>query len=89
MDHYRNIRIDLPEAEALPFWGVGTGDSDTEDLAAWLRDMGGDGTDEAFRSSVDASWLGVVPGGTTGNGSADGAGGAVAPGESGAAEAGA
>ncbi len=60
MDHYRHIRLELPHAEALPFWTVGTGgDTGTEDLAAWLRDMGGDGSGGAdgYRPPVDASWL--------------------------------
>ena len=61
MDHYRHIRLELPDAEALPFWAAGTGgDAGTEDLAAWLRDMGGDGAGDGdgYRSAVDASWLG-------------------------------
>jgi DNA-directed RNA polymerase subunit beta' len=89
MDHYRHIRLELPEAEALPFWAVGAGgDAGTDDLAAWLRDMGGDGADEAF-SNVDASWLGAAPG-ATGNGSAGSAGASGGePDEGGAAEAGA
>jgi DNA-directed RNA polymerase subunit beta' len=65
MEHYRNIRIDLPGAEALPFWAVGDGVDSDEDLAAWLRDMGGDGTDDAYRSAVDAGWLGGTLGGGT------------------------
>ena len=40
MQHYRNIRLEMPDAEAMPFWAVGAGESDTEDLANWLRDMG-------------------------------------------------
>ena len=32
-----------PGAEAMPFWALGSeGDAGTEDLAAWLRDTGGD-----------------------------------------------
>ncbi|MGH7921310.1 MAG: DNA-directed RNA polymerase subunit beta', partial [Candidatus Dormibacteraceae bacterium] len=57
MEHYRTIRLDLPGAEAVPFWAVGSGDTDTEDLAAWLRDMGGETTDEGYGSAIDASWL--------------------------------
>jgi hypothetical protein len=44
MEHYRNIRLEMPDAEAMPFWALGSGDSDTEDLAAWLRDMSGEGS---------------------------------------------
>ncbi|HTX63912.1 MAG TPA: DNA-directed RNA polymerase subunit beta', partial [Acidimicrobiales bacterium] len=68
MDHYRHIRLELPDAEALPFWAVGTGgDTGTEDLAAWLRDMGGDGADgtdgagDGFHPTIDASWLAGSP----------------------------
>jgi DNA-directed RNA polymerase subunit beta' len=61
MDHYRHIRLNLPGAEALPFWAAGAGgDSGTEDLAAWLRDMGTDGAAEvadAGREVEDAGWL--------------------------------
>ncbi len=61
MERYRTIRLEMPGAEPLPLW-AGTADTDTEDLAAWLRDVGGDGTaDEPFDSSIDASWLGSAP----------------------------
>ncbi len=42
MERYRNIRLEMPDAEAMPFWAQTSGDADTEDLAAWLRDVGGD-----------------------------------------------
>ena len=84
MDHYRHIRLELPGAEALPFWAVGGGggDTGTEDLAAWLRDMGGDGAEgaggaEDGHTAVDASWLARSPGG---DGDADAAGDAGAAG---------
>jgi len=63
MERYRDIRLEMPDAEALPFWataGAG-GDSETEDLAAWLRDVSGDGDEEPFDPSIDASWLGAAP----------------------------
>ena len=61
MQHYRNIRLEMPDAEAMPFWAMGAGDeSDTEDLANWLRDMG-EGSEDPFDSSIDASWLGATP----------------------------
>jgi DNA-directed RNA polymerase subunit beta' len=63
MERYRDIRLEMPGAEALPFWALGSeGDAGTEDLAAWLRDTGGDGPVENFSSEIDASWLGAVPG---------------------------
>ncbi len=64
MEHYRTIRLEMPDAEAMPFWATGAGDgsSDTEDLAAWLRDVGGDGiSNDPFDPSIDASWLGAAP----------------------------
>jgi DNA-directed RNA polymerase subunit beta' len=62
MQHYRSIRLDMPDAEAMPFWAMGAGDeSDTEDLANWLRDMGEGGSEDPFDSSIDASWLGAAP----------------------------
>ena len=62
MERYRSIELEMPDAEALPFWALGAGDTETEDLAAWLRDMSGDGVDDTpFDSSIDASWLGVPP----------------------------
>jgi hypothetical protein len=52
----------MPGAEAMPFWALGSeGDAGTEDLAAWLRDTGGDASMGSFSSEIDASWLGTVP----------------------------
>jgi DNA-directed RNA polymerase subunit beta' len=87
MERYRDIRLEMPDAEALPFWALGGDQGETEDLAAWLRDVSGDGiSDEPFDSSIDASWLGVTPGGET-----DGEGllGGTQPGAEGSLEAGA
>ena len=43
MERYRDIQLEMPDAERMPFWASAAGDADTEDLAAWLRDVGGDG----------------------------------------------
>jgi hypothetical protein len=52
----------MPDAEALPFWALGGGGTDTEDLAAWLLDVGGEGMDDdPYDPSIDASWLGAAP----------------------------
>jgi len=74
MERYRDIRLEMPDAEAMPFWGVGTGDdSSTEDLAAWLRDVSSDGvSNEPFDSSIDASWLGTAPASDEGERGAEG-----------------
>ena len=62
MERYRDIKLEMPGAEAMPFWALGSeGDAGTEDLAAWLRDTGGDATMGGFSSEIDASWLGAVP----------------------------
>jgi DNA-directed RNA polymerase subunit beta' len=62
MERYRDIRVEMPGAEAMPFWALGSeGDTGTEDLAAWLRDTGGDSSLGGFGSDIDASWLGAVP----------------------------
>ena len=29
MEHYRNIQLEMPDAEAMPFWAMGTGRSPT------------------------------------------------------------
>jgi hypothetical protein len=100
MEHYRDIRLDMPDAEAMPFWAMGTGESDTEDLANWLRDMGEGVSEDPFDSSIDASWLGAAPTAEdaygnpiagSGNGTGDAAAAPEAPEvpEAGAAEAGA
>jgi DNA-directed RNA polymerase subunit beta' len=62
MERYRDIKLEMPGAEAMPFWALGSeGDAGTEDLAAWLRDTGGDASLGSFSSEIDASWLGTIP----------------------------
>jgi DNA-directed RNA polymerase subunit beta' len=62
MPRYRDIRLEMPGAEAMPFWALGAeGESGTEDLAAWLRDTASDATLGEFSSDIDASWLGTIP----------------------------
>jgi hypothetical protein len=91
MERYRDIKLDMPGAEAMPFWALGSeGDAGTEDLAAWLRDTGGDASLGNFSSEIDASWLGTVPttevlaDGSPGFGGSDGPAGADGPLEAGA-----
>ncbi len=87
MQHYRDIRLEMPDAEAMPFWATGAGESDTEDLANWLRDMGEGVSEDPFDSSIDASWLGAAPTAEDayGNPIADGGGANAAPGPTGRA----
>ena len=61
MTRYRDIELEMPGAEALPYWALGAGDTNTEDLAAWLRDTGGDAPIGGFGAEIDASWLGALP----------------------------
>ncbi|MHB1710911.1 MAG: hypothetical protein ACYCV7_05855, partial [Acidimicrobiales bacterium] len=62
MERYRDIKLEMPGAEAMPLWALGSeGDAGTEDLAAWLRDSGSDVSLGTFSSDIDASWLGVLP----------------------------
>ena len=63
MERYRDIRLEMPDAEAMPFWAQ-TSTEETEDLAAWLRDVSGDGLggDELGTSplsprSTPAGWV--------------------------------
>src|SRR5579863_3361892 len=57
MERYRDIAVDLPEAAGVSLRSYGF-DEETEDLAAWLRDVGGPGGsaeggfgDPAFRQT--------------------------------------
>ena len=44
MERYRDIQLEMPGAEPHDVLDVGSeDDAGTEDLAAWLRDIGGDG----------------------------------------------
>ncbi len=61
MERYRDIVLEMPDAVEMPFWSSGS-EAETEDLAAWLRDVGGDGIgDDPYDPTVDASWLGAAP----------------------------
>jgi len=63
MERYRDIRLEMPDADAMPFWALRSHGGD-EDLAAWLADVSGEGiSNDPFDPSVDASWLGAAPSG--------------------------
>ncbi len=53
MPQYRNIDIDAPDAEQLPYWG--TDEADADDLAAWLANIG---TGSDASTSSDETWIG-------------------------------
>jgi DNA-directed RNA polymerase subunit beta' len=41
MQRYRSIGVETPEAQRMTFWSPDMEPGSTEDLAAWLRDVGG------------------------------------------------
>ncbi len=47
MMRYRAINVETPEAQRMSFWSADMEPGTTEDLAAWLRDVGGSGGDGA------------------------------------------
>jgi DNA-directed RNA polymerase subunit beta' len=53
MENYRNIRLDMPDAEPIVAYG-----QEDDDLAAWLLE-GFEGTDESLE--IGASWTGDAP----------------------------
>ena len=81
MERYRDISLEMPGAEALPFWGHA--EAGAADLAAWLRDVGAeadselvDGFAEATSADIDATWLSAIVAadggdGTSGDGASD------------------
>ena len=82
MERYRDIAVDLPDAAGVSLRTYGF-DEETEDLAAWLRDVGGPvGGTPAFGDPGDlqpaAPWGSLDPGveslGATPNGDGHGFG---------------
>ena len=61
MERYRNITVDMPDAAGLSLRSYGF-EGETEDLAAWLRDVGGssEGADLADLSLVNGDRLGEL-----------------------------
>ena len=68
MERYRDIRLEMPDAEAMPFWAPDLGRRRHRGpgcLAARRRrrrDRCDDMGNEPFDPSIDASWLGAGPG---------------------------
>jgi len=54
MGRYRDIEVDLPEAAGLSLRSYGY-EEETEDLAAWLRDVGGPGSQARQASGVEGA----------------------------------
>jgi hypothetical protein len=83
MERYRDIAVDLPDAAGVSLRTYGF-DEETEDLAAWLRDVGGPGGappafgDPEGLQPVAAPWGSLDPGveslGATPNGDGQGYG---------------
>ncbi|MST31916.1 DNA-directed RNA polymerase subunit beta' [Acidimicrobiaceae bacterium USS-CC1] len=61
MLRYRDLVLDAPEAERMPYWSS-EDEAGGEDLAAWLASIGGDGS-ESFLADGDGygGVFGVVP----------------------------
>jgi DNA-directed RNA polymerase subunit beta' len=53
MTRYRSVDMDAPEAERMTFWSSEI-EGETEDLAAWLRDIG---SGERSEDDLAAGWL--------------------------------
>jgi hypothetical protein len=71
MTRYRNVEMDAPEAERMQFWSSDAEGAGTEDLAAWLANIGSRDADEEASAAASApAWLtGGDSDGTSGNGS--------------------
>jgi DNA-directed RNA polymerase subunit beta' len=64
MTRYRNVGMDAPEAERMQFWTSETEGAGTEDLAAWLANIGSQtdtGTTPAWLTSGDGDGNGTAP----------------------------
>jgi DNA-directed RNA polymerase subunit beta' len=57
MLRYRDLVLDAPEAERMTFWSSEE-ETGTEDLAAWLASIGGEGADGEFAVTGDAAGFG-------------------------------
>jgi DNA-directed RNA polymerase subunit beta' len=58
MMRYRDVGMDAPEAEPLPFW---SSDAEEADPAAWLASIGGSGDAESSGSGESYAWLQPAP----------------------------
>jgi DNA-directed RNA polymerase subunit beta' len=60
MMRYRDVGMDAPEAEPLPFW---SSDAEEADPAAWLASIGGsgDGGGESSGGGENYAWLQPAP----------------------------
>ncbi|HUY86645.1 MAG TPA: hypothetical protein VMU77_05990, partial [Acidimicrobiales bacterium] len=70
MERYRSIGMDAPEAEKMTFWS--SADTETEDLAAWLRDSHGVGSGsdgDAIADLMGDSFGSGLSGGSSSSGS--------------------
>jgi len=56
MIRYRDLEFEAPEYEPMTGW---SSDAETEDLAAWLANIGGNGATQA--EDGDAAWLQPTP----------------------------
>jgi DNA-directed RNA polymerase subunit beta' len=54
MARYREIDVETPEAQRMTFWSPDIDAGSTDDLAAWLRDVGGSSAADGAGSREDA-----------------------------------
>src|SRR5204863_8894202 len=65
---YRNVDMDAPDAERMQFWSSDAEGAGTEDLAAWLANIGTRESDEtAGAAATTPAWL-TTPTEESGNG---------------------
>jgi DNA-directed RNA polymerase subunit beta' len=53
MSRYRDIEVETPEAQRMTFWSPDLDAGSTDDLAAWLRDVGGPSAGDGAGSRDD------------------------------------
>jgi DNA-directed RNA polymerase subunit beta' len=58
MMRYRDVQMDAPEAEPLPFW---SSDAEESDPAAWLASIGGSGDGGSSGGGENYAWLQPAP----------------------------
>jgi hypothetical protein len=58
MTRYRDLDFEAPEYEPMMGW---SSDAETEDLAAWLANIGGGAGDGAPAGDGEAAWLQPTP----------------------------
>jgi DNA-directed RNA polymerase subunit beta' len=61
MSRYREIDVETPEAQRMTFWSPDLEAGSTEDLAAWLRDVGGSSVGDGHAEHEGDGVIGAEP----------------------------